>query len=185
MMNDYWEVLILGATLESDEMVVRLEWFEDFDTENPVTVLRIESRNFSEKLITSLNANLFEGAIFNFQENESEKYVELSFDNLKGSSFRVDYSKCTQHNTSYTFEELTTKLKVQEEKHFAQSNIYSQENWKLRKIIQQLKQELWKELDRNERKSEFFAYTEKAIRFNERIQCYQKMYDWIELLEKE
>ena len=103
MMNDYWEVLILGASLESDDLVIRPEWFEYFDTENPVTILRIESNNFPEKLITSLNANLSEGAIFNFQENESEKYVELSFDNLKGTTFRVDYSKCTQHNTSYTF----------------------------------------------------------------------------------
>ena len=185
MMNDYWEVLILGATLESNDLVIRLESFEGFDPENPVIELRIKSENFTERLLSTLNANLFEGAIFDFQENESEKYFELSFDNLNDSSFRVDYSECTQHNTLYTFEELTTKLKLQEKKYFAQSNIYSTENSRLQKIIHQLKHEIWKELDRNERKLEFFAYTEKAIRFDERLQCYQKIYDWIEILEKE
>lgn len=183
--EDYWGVELLGIAFDEAELVIRLVWFEGQDNEKPVIELHLQGSKITDDDLAKFKNNIFNQTDLLFQKTPSEKYLEFQFDYDEDSFVRIDYFECIQKATTYTFEELKTKLKLQEEKYFVQSNIYSKENRRLQKILHQLKHEIWKELDRNERKLEFFAYTEKAIRFNERVLCYQKIYDWIALLEKE
>jgi hypothetical protein len=183
--EDYWMAELLGIAFDEDELIIRLGSLLGQEDEKPVIQLHLQKSKITEDGLAEFKNNLFNQTDVLFQKTASEKYLEFQFDYDEDSFVRIDYFECIQKATTYTFEELTTKLKLQEEKYFAQSNIYSEENRRLQKILHQLKHEIWKELDRSERKSEFFAFTEKAIRFNERVLCYQKIYEWIELLEKE
>lgn len=184
-MEDYWVAEILNVVLDQDQLIIKIVWLEQLEAEKPVIELRLKGINVTEEMLTLLKANLHGETEVYFYENEAEKYLEFAFENIGHPDLRLEYVTCEKRDTQYTVDELTLKLKFLNEKHQALLDDYWQENRKLRSVIHRIKQELWKEIDRHERKAEFFASTAKADRFDERRQLYQKIYDWVEQFEKD
>lgn len=185
MAEDYWIAEILSAALNEDELVIRLEWVERVDTEKPVIQFRLKGGNYSQDAIALLTANLFDGVEIYFQEENSQKYIEIAFDYPGNIDLRLEYAECERQETSYTIDELTAKLNHIRKHYESQLDVYWKENKKLQVILHRLRLELGKELDRLERKKNFFANTEKADRFAERLQCYQRVFDLIDRFEKD
>jgi hypothetical protein len=185
MNEEYWIAAILSVASEGNNLIIRLEWIERIDPENSVVELRLKGCSFTSEDIALLEARRFTEMDLYFQEEEGQKYLEVGFDSPDINDLRLAYSDCDKQETSYTIVELTEKLRHVTQNYESQIHSYWEETRKLRKLQHRLELELGKEIDRLERKKDFFANTEKASRFDERLQCYRKVLNWIEMFRRD
>jgi hypothetical protein len=185
MSDTYWIAEILSVACEGSDLIIRLQWIERIDPENPVVELRLKGCTFTSEDIALLEDSRFTEIYLYFQEMDGQKYIEVGFDLPDTPDLRFAYLECDRQETPYTVVELTEKLKHVKQNYESQINSYWEETIKLRKLQHRLEVELGKEIDRLERKKSFFANTEKASLFDERLQCYLKVLNWIEMFKRD
>ena len=185
MTEDYWIAEILSVNLKGDQLVIRLERDEMIDADKPVTQFLLRGESFSPDALALLRDNLFHEVEIYFQEANGQKHLEVSFDHFGNVEARLEYTECERENTPYTFDELAARIKHIKKSYEAQIDVYWKESKRLRGMLHRLRQELGKEKVRLERKKEFFSSTEKGRLFDERLQCYMRVLDWMDRFEKD
>jgi hypothetical protein len=187
MQCEYLMGTILQVTANTREFNIRLD-LDDSETPtesgNPVITLCLKNCSQSQAAYAMLIQHQFDWAVVVFKEDDLGKHLEIQLDDSSDIGLTLDYSECNMSEESYTVDDLNAKLKYLKETHASEMNHYHQmttRHWKLRNA---LRGELYKELDRFERKSDFFSGTERGDRFEIGRKCYQKMLDLFERLEK-
>jgi hypothetical protein len=185
MTETYWIAVLRSVARESRDLIVRLEGIGRLDPEKTVTELRLKECAVTQEDFALLETWIFEEVDLYFQEEGAEKYLEIGLDSPEANELRLEYVECERQETSYTFDELTVTLKHVTQHYESQIKKCREESNRLHKIQDRLEQEIGKEVDRLERKKEFFANTERAAHFDERLQCYLKVLNWIEMFKRD
>jgi hypothetical protein len=183
---EYLAGLILDVVSDAGAISIRLDLDESESANqwaSPVLTLILQNCPQYQNAFDLLGQHLYEWVEVWFQEEGGQKHLSIIFDYPLDIEIRLDYSECKISETSYTVDDLSRKLKSLKERHANEINSCWMTVSKYGKIIQKLRQEIFKELDRFERKCNFFANTEKAERFEIGRKCYQRILDLLDRLE--
>lgn len=187
MQLEYLECQILSASSDAGEIVMRLDTGESelpTDPAPPVLSMRLKVHQRSMNVLPMLIQHIFNWAEFTFYEDEV-KHLEITFDYSEDTALRIDYSECTVSKEDYTVDDVAGKLKHLQQVYDSQVEQYHKEAVSCRRVIHRLRQEFQRELDRFERKRDFFAGAGRAEQYEIGCKCYQRALDLIDRLEKD
>jgi hypothetical protein len=186
MQVEYLAGLILDVASNADAISIRLDLDESESANqwaSPVLTLILQNCPQYQNPFALLGQHLYEWVEVWFQEEGGQKHLSIIFDDPLDIEIRLDFSECKISENSYTVDDLSRKLKSLKEKHANEIKSCWMTVSKYGKIIQRLRQEIYKELDRFERKSNFFSNTEKGEQFEIGRKCYQRLLDLLDRLE--
>lgn len=186
MQVEYLAGLILDVASNADAISIRLDLDESESANqwaSPVLTLILQNCPQYQNPLALLGQHLYEWVEVRFQEEGGQKHLSIIFDDPSDIEIRLDFSECKISENSYTVDDLSRKLKSLKERHANEIKSCWMTVSKYGKIIQKLRQEIYKELDRFERKSNFFANTEKGEGFEIGRKCYQRLLDLLDRLE--
>ena len=188
MLEDYYHAQILDVSVRPDALFIKLDLTEsEFaqSVEKPVLVMKLRNCANAQDAYDLLKNYIYSPIEIYFLEEEGRKYLDISVDYHADSDLELDYDEIDYQKDEYTIEDLRGKLDFLKRIHQLRFEEYNQSEKHYKRIIEGLRNGLLKEIDRYNRKIEFFAGSDKENKLEVAQKSYRRILELLEHLEKD